>query len=317
MKVFVTGGSGFVGGHVIEALSRHHEVFAMARSERSAEAVRALGATPVRCALDTVEAQHLAGVDTVVHAAAYVEEWGPEEAYWTANVDGTRALLDAAAAAGAQRFLLVSTNATVFDRRGQRDIDEAEPYPEHAGFPYGASKAEAERLVLAADRPDFATLALRPCFVWGPRDTSVLPALRRMAEEGGFVWVDGGRAQISTTHVHNLVAAIERSLTAGVGGQAYFVADGDAVSVRDFLEGLAQASGFTLKGPSLPGPLVRGVARALEVLYRAVGARRVPPVTTMAAQLMSRDMTVRTDSARRDLGWTPVVDRASGLAALS
>ena len=225
MKVFVTGGSGFVGGHLIERLAQQHEVFALARSEVAANKVAAFGATPVRASLASISAEHLRGMDAVIHAAAHVEEWGPEEAYWEANVVGTQRMLDVARAASVGRFVLVSTNATVFDRLGQRDVDETHAYPAHAGFPYGLTKAGAERRVLAANAPGFTTVSVRPCFVWGPRDTTLLPALRRMADQGGFVWLDGGRAQVSITHVGNLVEALVCALSSGRGGEAYFVAD--------------------------------------------------------------------------------------------
>lgn len=317
MKVFITGGSGFVGGHVIEALAPHHEVLALARSEASAAKVEALGATAVRGALEDITAEMLAGVDAVVHGAAYVEDWGPEEVYWTTNVEGTQRLLDAAQQAGTARFIQVSTNAAVHDRQGQLGIDESAPYPAHRGFPYGATKAEAERRVLAANRQGFTTIAVRPCFVWGPRDNSVLPTLRRISEAGTFAWIDGGQAQVSTTHVHNLVAAIERALTHGNGGQAYFVADDDDLSMRDFVSGLAQADGFRLKGPTLPSWLLRGVAGVAEGAWRLVGAQNPPPVTRMSVDLMACDMTVRSDRARDELGWTPVVSRSEGLQGMA
>ena len=127
MRVFVTGGSGFVGGHVIEALRAGHEVRGMARSEASVRAVEALGATAVGSSLDHVEAEHLAGCDAVVHAAAYVEDWGPEAAYERAHVDGPRRILAAGRAAEVRRFVHVSTNATMFDGTAMLGVDESRP----------------------------------------------------------------------------------------------------------------------------------------------------------------------------------------------
>jgi nucleoside-diphosphate-sugar epimerase len=317
MHVFVTGGSGFVGGHLIRALRAHgHEVSAMARSARSAARVEALGARSVRTDLASVTSESLAGVDAVIHAAAFVEEYGRREDYAAANIEGTRALLDAARSAGASRFVLVSTNAAVFEPGPQLGVDEAQPYPTTPAFPYGWSKAEAERLTLAADAPGFTTVAIRPCFVWGEGDTSVLPALRRMADDGSFVWLDGGRAEVSTTHVHNLVDALLVALERGRGGEAYFVADADDTDMRGFIGGLATSEGIDLPVRSVPGGVVRAVARVLEFVWRALDRRSPPPVTYMAALLMSSSMTVRSDKAQRELGWTPRVTRAEGLARL-
>lgn len=306
MNVFVTGGSGFVGGHVIEGLAGAHRVLAMARSERSASVVEGFGAEAVRCSLDDIHASHLEGVDVVVHGAAYVEEYGPDSAYENANVGGTQRLLDAARAAGVKRFILVSSNATVFDGTPQDRIDETVPHTTLARFPYGRTKAEAERRVRAANREGFTTLSLRPCFVWGPRDNSVGPAVARMAEEGSFVWVDGGKHRISTTHVDNLVAAVRLALTEGRGGEAYFVTDGEDTDFRTFLSQLARDQGVELQGPNVPGWLVRGLGSGLDVTWRTLGRSTPPPLTRMASLLMSTSVTVRTDKIRSELGWAPV-----------
>lgn len=316
MKIFVTGGSGFVGGHVIEGLRAKHEVLAMARSPRSAEAVARYGATAVSADLDSVDAGHLAGCDAVVHCAAYVEEWGTREQFWKGNVDGTTRVLDAARRAGVRRFVHIGTEAALFDGHDLVGIDEARAYPEAQRYLYSETKAEAERRVLAANAPGFATVSVRPRFVWGPRDTSVLPAVLRMAREGAWAWLDGGRALTSTTHVLNLVRAVELALTEGEGGQAYFVADEGTRTLREFLSAMARTQGVELPGRSLPGAVARPLASAVETVWRALGIRKAPPMTAFAIAMMSREVTVKTDKARRDLGYAPVIDVAAGLAAM-
>ncbi len=89
-----------------------------------------------------------------VHDAIPIIHWWHT---FRTNVEGTQRLLDAAQQAGTARFVQVSTNAAVHDRQGQLGIDESAPYPAHRGFPYGATKAEAERRVLAANRQGFTT----------------------------------------------------------------------------------------------------------------------------------------------------------------
>lgn len=316
MKVFVTGGSGFVGGHVIEALSPKHAVLAMARSPRSAEAVARYGATAVSTDLDAVEASHLAGCDAVVHCAAYVEEWGTREQFWKGNVEGTTRMLDAARRAGVQRFVHIGTEAALFDGHDLVDVDEGHPYPAVQKYLYSETKAEAERRVLAANAGGFATISVRPRFVWGPRDTSVLPAVLRMAREGAWAWLDGGRARTSTTHVLNLVRGVELALTEGKGGEAYFVADEGTRTMREFLSAMAKTQGVTLPDRSLPGAVARPLAAAVEGAWRALGIKRAPPMTAFAVAMMSREVTVNTAKARRELGYAPVIDVAAGLAAM-
>ncbi len=316
MKVFITGGSGFVGGHVIERLAARHEVRAMARSERSAAAVRAFGATPVTCDLDSLDASHLAGVDAVVHCAAYVEEWGTRDDFWKGNVDGTTRALDAARRAGVGRFVHIGTEAALFDGRDLVDIDETYPYPTRQRYLYSETKAEAERRVLAASAPGFAALSLRPRLVWGPRDASVLPAVLRMARDGAWAWLDGGRQRTSTVHVRNVALGVELALAAGRGGEAYFVADEGTRTMREFLGALAATQGVALPERSMPGALARPLASAVEGVWRALGVRKAPPMTAFAIAMMSRTVTVKTDKARAELGYAPAVSVAEGLAAM-
>lgn len=316
MRIFVTGASGFVGGHVARTLAERHEVLAMARSEDAQAQVRALGATPVRCALGQVERDCLEGVDAVVHCAARAEDWGTREQFWTANVDGTRQLLDVARAAGVRRFVHIGTEAALFDGHALEGIDETWPYPARQRFHYSESKAEAERLVLAADAPGFTTISIRPRLVWGPGDRSVLPTLLDTVERGAFAWIDGGRARTSTTHVDNLVHAVELALERGRGGQAYFVADDGERTLREFLARLVATRGVALPERSVPGAVLRPLARLVEATWSLVRPGRRPPITRFAASMMSRTVTVRTDKARRELGYAPRVTVDEGLAAM-
>ena len=316
MRIFVTGASGFIGSHVARTLSRSHEVLAMARSEASEAQVRALGATPVRCALGDVRPGHLDGVDVVVHCAARAEDWGTRQQFWEANVDGTRQLLEASRTAGVRRFVHIGTEAALFDGGDLEAVDETRPYPQRHRFLYSESKAEAERLVLAANTPTLTTLSLRPRLVWGPGDRSVLPALLDTVERGAFAWIDGGRARTSTTYVANVVHAVELALERGEGGHAYFVADAGELTMREFLTRLVATRGVTLPDRSMPGWLLRPLARVVEWLWALLRPGRRPPITSLAVELMSRTVTVRTDAARRELGYAPVVTVEEGLVAL-
>lgn len=317
MKIFVTGGSGFVGGHLIEALVRRgHDVRALARSDKAAAAVKRYGASPVRGELGAVTRAMMGDAEAVIHAAAFVEEWGTREQFWEANVEGTQNVLDAARAAGVARFIHVGTEAAIFDGRDLVDVDEGYGYPARQRYLYSETKAEAERRVLAASGEGFATLSIRPRFVWGPRDTSVLPAVIRMANEGSFAWIDGGRMRTSTTHVANLVHALSLALTKGEPGKAYFVADEGERTIRSFLTGLAGTQGVTLPSRSLPRAVARSLARIIEGAYRLFGIRRTPPMTRFAMDMLSSHVTVRTDRAARDLGYRPVVSVEEGLAGM-
>jgi nucleoside-diphosphate-sugar epimerase len=238
MRIFITGASGFVGGAATSALiGAGHEVLAMSRSARSDIGIRELGAVPVRCDLETITSDHISDCQTVIHCAAYVEAWGPKDAWYKANVAGTRTMLDVALAAGVSRFIHIGTEAAICHGQDLHDADETVPLAPDSPYPYCATKAQAEQLVREANRDGFTTIILRPRFIWGPGDTTLLPLIEAMAGAGKWMWINHGRSMTSTTHIDNLVHAITLSLTQGVGGSAYFILDdgGDGQDARSDL----------------------------------------------------------------------------------
>ncbi|MFZ5618722.1 MAG: NAD-dependent epimerase/dehydratase family protein [Pseudomonadota bacterium] len=319
MKIFLTGGSGFVGGAVARALSSRHSILALSRSEQSDAALRAAGALPIRGDLATVVAEMMIGCDAVIHAAAYVEEWGPLSAYEAVNVTGTEHLLKAAKEADIRRFVHVGTEAALFYGQHMRDIDETYPLAPNSPFPYSRTKARAEMAVIAANDPanGFETIVIRPRLVWGEGDKTVLPVVKEMAEQERFAWIDGGRAMTSSTHIDNLVAALELALTRGKSGAAYFVVDGPPMKFRDFLTPYLKSAGVALPDKSVPGELVRILANVTEPLFRLANSASPPPVTRFAAYIMSRDCTIDDSKAHSGLGYRPAISVKEGMARLA
>lgn len=319
MEVFVTGGSGFVGQAAIERLVAHgHRVRAMSRSPRSDEALRGVGAVPVRCDLGDVTADRVRGAEVVIHAAAFVEAWGPADAWDRINVDGTRRMLRAARDAGAGRFIHIGTEAALVRGQSLIDADETWPLALDSPYPYCRTKALAEQAVRAANDPagEFITLVLRPRFIWGPGDRTLLPAILAMAHGGRWAWIDHGRALTSTTYIGNLVDAIEHSLTRGRSGEAYFILDDGVRSMHDMVGAMARAAGVTLPEKSVPYAVAAGAAWLLELIWRMTGREGAPPLTRHAAMVMARDCTLVGEKARRELGYVPRVGLDEGMEAL-
>lgn len=318
MNIFITGASGFVGGAYVKAHAREHAITAMSRSEKSDAAIRALGATPVRSALGEVKPEHLKGVDAVIHCAAYVEEWGPWEDYWRMNVEGTKQLLAVAKQAGVKRFVHIGTEAALFHGQHMRNVDETYPLSLNSPYPYSRTKAHAEKAVREANDAGFTTIVIRPRFVWGEGDQTILPVVKEMVAKGQFAWIDGGKAKTSTTNIANLVRAMNLALTNGKGGEPYFVLDdGGPVVFREFMTKMAEAGGIAPGNRAVPGWLVRTIAYVGETTYRALGVKSKPPLTRFTANIMSRDCTLNDAKARRELGYTPPVTIEAGLKALA
>lgn len=315
---FVTGASGFVGGKLTERLlSDGWSVRALARSEGSAEQVRALGAEPVRGDLDDVPAliEGARGADAVFHNAAKVEEWGPLEEFEHINVEGTRNLVEAARAGGAGRLVHTGTESAVLDGNALVNADESAPLRFDKRFPYGATKARAEQVVLGAAN-GLETVVVRPRLVWGKGDTTILPALVEATRSGRFVWIDGGRHLTSTAHIQNVVDGLLDGLERGRSGEAYFITDGEPVVFRDFVTALLETQGIEPPTRSMPRSVANVVTAAGEGAARLLRRSSPPPLTRTALWLASRECTLDDSKARRELGYQPRVTVEQGLAEL-
>ena len=149
MKALVTGGSGFIGGRLIESLvGDGHPVRALARSQPSADKVARLGAEPVRGELGDPDSLRAAaeGCEIAFHAAARVEDSGPWHEFERDNVRGTRNVLDACSGAGVRRLVHVSTEAVLIAGEPLVNVDETAPLRTDSRAPYPRSKALAERV---------------------------------------------------------------------------------------------------------------------------------------------------------------------------
>lgn len=319
---FVTGGSGFVGSRLIKLLvSQGWRVRALARSANSVMAVRNLGAKPVPGDLSDVAALRsgMEGSDVAYHVAAHFKLWGPRRLFDRANVEGTRAVVEAAVATPTVRRLIsVSAAAVVMGApEPMNSATETLPLQTPAFAPYGASKAVAERILLEANgrRPAFETLAIRPPFIWGQG----MPTLDHMIETvkaGRFQWVADGKQAMSTCHVDNLCEALLLAAERGRGGEAYFVSDGRDGTLKGVISALLETRGVHPRDRSVPFGMAWFMAGLMGAAWRGLSLKGEPPITRQMLRLIGKDFTITIDKARRELGYSPVVTWADGIARM-
>ena len=316
---FVTGGSGFIGGRLIRRLAGDGwSVRALARSDRSAAAVRGLGAEAVRGDLTDVSAM-TAGAeasDVAFHLAAHLGQWGAREDFERDNVTGTENALAACSRAGVRRFVHCGTEAALLAGDPLVAVDETAPLRPDSKALYSATKARAERAVVATNGPELETVVVRPRFVWGAGDTTLLPGIVAAVEAGRFAWFGGGRHRTATTHVDNTVEGLVLGATRGRPGEAYFVTDGDPVVFREFVSKLIATQGLTPPTRSLPVPVARAAAAAGELAWRMLPLKGEPPLTRLAYWLSAQECTIDISKARRELDYRPVRSREDGLTEL-
>jgi nucleoside-diphosphate-sugar epimerase len=311
---FVTGASGFIGGALARRLTAEGwTVRALARSERSAATVREHGAEAVKGDLDDVGAMRdgAAGSDVVFHCAAHLGEWGNPADFERGNVTGTANAVRAAKEAGVPRFVHVGTEAALLHGEPLVNVDETAPLRPDSPVLYSRSKARAEEVAREG-----GAIVVRPRLVWGPGDTTILPALADAARKGRLAWIGGGTHRTSTAHVDNVVEGLMLGAEKGAPGEAYFVTDGEPVVFREFVTRLLATQGIEVGDRTLP----RGVAAALattgEAAWRILPLPGRPPLTRLAFWLASQECTIDISRARRDLGYSPVTSIDQGMEEL-
>jgi nucleoside-diphosphate-sugar epimerase len=315
---FVTGGSGFVGRSLIPYLVlRGDSVRALARSDAAASAVTRLGAEPVRGDLTSpIEPQGLRGVDVVYHAGAFVDVWGDERVAREVNVEGTQRVLDAARAAAVPRVVHVSTEAVLVGGPKIHGADETWPRPRRPIGLYPRTKGQAEERVEAANDSRLATVIVRPRFIWGAGDTTLLPELIEGARSGALMWIGRGRYPTSTCHVRNVCEGLVKAAERGTPGATYFLTDGEPVEFRTFIEALLRTQGVEPPTRSAPYALVKAFSYVTDAAARALHLGR-PRLPYTAFLLIGEEVTVNDARARRELGYTGAFTRDQGLRELA
>jgi dihydroflavonol-4-reductase len=297
--VFVTGGSGFVGGHLVQALLEAGcSVKALSRRDETDGPLAALGATPVRGSLqDAASLQAaLAGCEAVFHAAADTSLWSPQAPAQTAtNVGGTQQLLQAAQAAGVRAFVHTSSVSAwshltpgvihegVAQRGGQSWIN------------YERSKYLGEQAVRQSPLP---WIVFNPGHVLGPGDRHNWSRLFVMIDQGRLPGIPPGTG--SFADVREVARAQVRAWQAQRFGQAYLLG-GVQASFVDLVHRVGAALGRPTPRGAMPRWALMAYARVLDTASRI--SRREPRATPEGAALTSHRAQVDSSKAQRELGY--------------
>lgn len=309
MKILVTGGTGFLGTHLVDTLCASGEpsrVRVLAQSPAPRLASRGVEVLRGSVLVPEDLRRALAGVDAVYHLAGMVSR-KPEEGHrmYAVHVEGTRLLCEAARAAGCKRLLVASTSGTiaVSDREGA-GLDESSPAPIEtiARWPYYASKYYQEEAARKACGDDLHLVIVNPALLLGPGDDRLSSTREILTFLSGDVQMIP-RGALNFVDARDVAAILPSALEKGRSGERYLLG-GANWSFKEFfgrLERLSKRSGPRLTAP--PRKLSILAARAQEALYEAVGKR--PPVDAVSVEMSTYFWTFASTKAEKAFGWKP------------
>jgi nucleoside-diphosphate-sugar epimerase len=311
----VTGGSGFLGSHLVEALvARGEHVRALVRPTSNTAHLETLGVELAYGDLTDLPSLRAAtlGIERVYHCAALAADWGPWAAFRAANVSGVRHLLQVALEAGVARFVHVST--TDVYGHPDRPVDETAPY-HLRGWPYGDTKIEGERLVWAYYHGHgLPVTVVRPGNLYGPRSVSFVLEIVALLQRGNMIHLGRANRPAGLTYVTDAVdlllcaAESDRSI-----GQAYNAVNESDVTWRQYVDRLAAIAGVPRPRVVVPYRLAYLAGWAMEVAYGALHIATRPLLTRLIVEVFGTHQGFSADKAQRELGWAPTVGFDEGM----
>lgn len=324
-RFVVTGGSGFLGRHLIDALLvkyqspavvvvfdlrtyEHHDEFTLDRVIPHAGSVTRLG--------DLIKA--FRDADVVFHCvSANPLDNKNEQLMWSVNVDGTKNVIEACKQCNVGKLVYVSSASVVFDGSPLRNITEDMPYPKRYLDYYSQTKAEAERLVLAENRSPLLTCSLRPSSIFGERDPMYVPRLIEAGRQNKSRYIIGnGKTKWEFTYVGNIAdaclqAADHLTESSPVPGQAYFITNDETTLFWQHMGTILSGLGYP--PPSIRIPFIVCFILAaivdffLWVLSPIYKPAKPPNFTKQRVRLLSTDRAISCEKAKRDFGYKPRV----------
>jgi len=321
LRILVTGGGGFLGSSICRQLTlQNHQVIAFQRSP--AHHLETAGVLALQGDIsDYRDLQTAAeGCQAIIHTAGKAGVWGDPADYQRINVGGTANVI-AVCREQAIRILVHTSSPSIVHAGGDiGGADESLPIAEHFTAPYPASKAEAEKMVAAANSAELKTVALRPHLIWGPGDPHILPRLAAKAS-GGTLALPGPDKIIDTIFVENAalahVKALEELLgSARCAGKPYFVTNNEPMPQGEIIRKLLAAIGIDVRIRAVPVGVAKTAGSICEFAWRTFGLKSEPPVTRFSVEQLATAHWFDTSAAERDFGYLPVVSIDEGLERL-
>jgi nucleoside-diphosphate-sugar epimerase len=314
-KVFVTGGSGFVGQNLIPMLIENgYQVKALARSAKAIQKVESLGATAIKGDLNDKQALANGVKDcaTVFHLAASVDFFASEKDLRKLHVEATELLLSVAKNANVQRFVYLGAASVIMNGKPIVNADETFT-SDNIIDGYSKTKLQAENLVLKANSKNFQTIAIRPPMIWGKDDPNTLAGVIEATRKGQMQFIDGGKHRFVTCHVLNVCHALILADKTEQNGKAYFITDGETPVFKDFIKKYVGTQGITIPDKNVSLALAKRVASVMEFVWKTFRLKGQPPLYKGLVNALGLEFITIDKRARQELGYKTFVTIEQGL----
>jgi len=309
VKVFVTGGTGFIGGEIVRQLRQRGDAVAcLVRSPEKAAKLRELGCELVTGDLGDEAAlrQGMEGRDAAIHAAAMYEVGIPAKqrpAMWEANVAGTERVMKVALEAKVPRVVYVST-VGIFGNTRKQVVDESYRNPE-TDFTsyYEETKLEAHKVVerMIAEQ-DLPAIIVQPGGVYGPGDTSQVADLLEQFFAGKLPLLPFPELGICMTHVEDIAGGVLLALDKGRVGETYVIS-GPVTTMREAIETVAKVSGRKAPKRALPTGLMKAMVPIGPLVGKVMG--QPPNLRELITSADNVTFWASYDKAQKELGYSP------------
>ncbi len=316
--VLITGSSGLVGSHLAErTLSHQIPTTLFIRNREPVRWLEKAGAKLVLGDLSDDESIKAAtpGITHIVHCAAKVGDWGTKDHYLKPNVGGMMALARHVDPSVFQRFIHISSLG-VYPAGHHVQTDETSPVAEQGVDGYTHSKIQAEKALKDyMTQTGFPAIMLRPGFIYGPRDRTILPKLIDSLRNRKFAYLGPATHKMNNTYVGNLVSAIMLALNSPQGiGNVYNITDPRLVSKQEFIETICRLMHLPLPTRKVPYQVARTLAVVMESAYRLSGKKSAPLLSQAKVKFLGANLDFSIEKAKSELDYHPSIDFQMAMA---
>lgn len=320
MDILITGGNGFLGHNLIQALqARGDRVRVLALPQENTDRLEARGVQVFRGDIREAAAltEPMRGVEGVFHLAAMLGAWRSMQEYRDVNVTGTEHVCRAALAAGVKRLVHISS-AMVYDMAMGRPVNEDDPL-QPLDEPYCMTKAEGDvlvqRLIAWEQLP---AVILRPGTLFGPGDRLNFGRIADRVKAGKMIVIGSGNNAVPFVYIDDMVQALLLALDhERAVGQAYNVGNDHPLSQAELYNTIAREIGASPVRVHIPYAPLYAAAAAAERVANLTNNRISPPVTRHGLKLYGAHNLLSIDKARRELGYAPTMPLREGLRITS